>query len=130
MSYNELPKEKLKSLLLFYPAFLSAVLWISGGLDFKKVAIVMAVYILTVLLNVKGINFLLDRVKLFRVFLVKTGLNLKRRIAFLALGFLVLLFIDKRVNFLYQIIYIAVFISTDTYIGYLGGRYRQLFGKE
>lgn len=130
MSYNKLPKEKLKSLLLFWPIFLSAVLWISGELDFKKAGIVMAVYILSVLLNVKNMHFMLDRVRPFRIFILRIGLDLKKRMVFLLAGFLMLLFLDGRVNFLYQIVYIALFISTDTYIGYIGEKYRQMFGKE
>jgi hypothetical protein len=130
MSYNKLPKEKLKSLLLFYPIFLSVVFWISGQLDIRRVAIVVAVYILSAALNIKNLNFLLDRVRLFRILMVGIGIKLKRRVIFLFIGFLILVMINGRVNFLYQIIYIAVFISTDTYISYLGGRYRQLFGKE
>jgi hypothetical protein len=130
MSYNKLPKEKLKSLLLFWPIFLSAVLWISGELDFKKAAIVMAVYILSVLLNVKNMYFMLDRIRFFRILVLRIGLDLKKRLVFLMAGFLLLLFLDSRVNFLYQIVYIALFVSTDTYIGYIGEKYRQMFGKE
>lgn len=130
MSYNKLPKDKLKSLLLFYPIFLSVVFWISGQLDLKRVVIVVAVYVLSAVLNIKSLNFLLDRVRIFRIFMVGIGIKLRRRMLFLLLGFLILVTINGKVNFLYQIIYIAIFISTDTYIGYLGGRYRQLFGKE
>lgn len=130
MSYNKLPKEKLKSLLLFWPIFLSAVLWFSGELDFKKAAIVMSVYMLSVLLNVKNIHFMLDKIRPFRILVLRIGIDLKKRMVFLIAGFLVLLFLDGKVNFLYQIVYIALFVSTDTYIGYIGEKYRQMFGKE
>lgn len=123
MNYAKLPKRRVKSLLVVYPLFLFIILTISGEFTFGNKLVVVSVYVLTALLNIMNLSFLVKKTKAIKELLIQLGTDFKKRMVFLLGGLFILLSIDSSINFLYQIIYIALFISTDSYISHVGRVY-------
>lgn len=123
MNYAKLPRRRIRSLLVIYPLFLFIILTISGDFTFTNKLVVVSVYVLTALLNVMNLSFLVKKTKAIKNLLIGLGTDFKKRMVFLLGGLFILLSIDSAINFLYQIIYIALFISTDSYISHVGRVY-------
>lgn len=120
VSYHKLPRRRVRSLLVLYPIFLFIILSVSSEFKFLSRIIVVSVYMLTATLNVMNLSFLIRKTRIIKRLLIDLGTDFKKRMIFLIGGLLILFGIDTAINFLYQIMYIALFISTDSYISHVG----------